>query len=636
MRSLPRSLPGSSFLGSVSFLVLAAGCGDGASSGAPAPGQSPQPPTEEPGPADPADPGGGGPSSGPSSSTTNILLLVADDLGIDMLTAYGVGSDLPATPNLDALASAGVVFRNAWSQPVCSPTRAGILTGRYGFRNGIGWVVSSTGLAVDASATTLPTVLDAASSGYEKACFGKWHLGNATSGGPLAPNEAGFDHFSGTLSSFVQPENYSSWTHVVDGSSFLETAYEPEEITDEAIAWMNARTQPFFCYLAFNLPHSPYHRPPDTLHSIDFTGVDPDPGVEPRPYYKAMIEALDTLLGRVMTQVDPGILDNTLILFLGDNGTPQGVVVPPFVPAHAKATTYEGGVRVPLIAAGPMVAVPGSECDALVQTLDLFATIAEVAGVDYQAAAPGVVFDAHSLVGYLEDPLQPSVRSTLYADFFYPNGEPPSLADYTCAERPPTPGLPHPAEIGAPQPIVCQPDIGYEGPGSMRVRVCGVPLALGAQAQLLLDGGPPGGTAILLAGDALHPMPFAGGQLVPSAASYFSSSLIPLDGAGRYQGWVEHIPGSEFVYYQAIALDVRQPMGFAISNAVKTRFFTHASAIRNVRYKLIYDAYTCDESFFDLDTDPFELMDLLETGMNAGEQSEYDALKAEMLALISS
>ncbi|MHC5212536.1 MAG: sulfatase-like hydrolase/transferase, partial [Planctomycetota bacterium] len=133
-------------------------------------------------------------------SRGNVLIVVADDLGVDMVGAYGEGSDPPPTPVIDSLASQGVLFRNAWSNPVCSPTRAALLTGRPAFRNGIGYIVdaSPNNLALPYAEVTLPEMLALGTGGnYRSGAFGKWHLGNDSVGGALAPNLAGFDHFAG-------------------------------------------------------------------------------------------------------------------------------------------------------------------------------------------------------------------------------------------------------------------------------------------------------------------------------------------------------------------------------------------------------------------------------------------------------
>ncbi|HXJ58237.1 MAG TPA: sulfatase-like hydrolase/transferase, partial [Verrucomicrobiae bacterium] len=155
---------------------------------------------------------------------------------------------------------------------------------------------------------------------------------------------------------------------------------------------------------AFNAPHEPFHKPPNYLHSYEAlpTGqayVDQ----HPRPYFEAMTEAMDTELGRLLSHIDRS---NTVVIFIGDNGTPGAVVQPPFSSARAKATLYEGGIRVPLIISGPVVTNPRRENTNLVHTMDLFATILELAGANLQEALPtNLLSDSHSLLPILTNGL---------------------------------------------------------------------------------------------------------------------------------------------------------------------------------------------------------------------------------------
>ncbi|MEE8507836.1 MAG: sulfatase-like hydrolase/transferase, partial [Myxococcota bacterium] len=131
---------------------------------------------------------------------SNILILLIDDFGVDMVGAYEEGTEPPPTPNIDRLASRGVLFRNAWSYPNCSPTRAAIHTGRYAFRTGIGTLVRPWGYALPLRELTIPEMLTLGTKGlFSTAAIGKWHLGNESVGGPHAPNQAGYHHFAGTL-----------------------------------------------------------------------------------------------------------------------------------------------------------------------------------------------------------------------------------------------------------------------------------------------------------------------------------------------------------------------------------------------------------------------------------------------------
>ncbi len=307
-----------------------------------------------------------------AQSSPNLLVLVADDLGVDMVPAYGEGSDLPVTPNIDSLASGGLLFRNVWANPNCSPTRAALLTGRYGFRTGIGDAIDHRTEALPESEITLPELFDLATSPYATAAFGKWHLGNETNGGRFAPNVAGFDHYDGCLlGDLNQPlfnaNGYYDWPRVVNGARSQSTTYATTATSDAAIGWIQSQgSTPWLAVVNYNAPHLPLHTPPAGLYTEDLTGLDPV--TSPRPFYKAMTEAMDAEIGRLLREIAPQ-LTNTIVVFLGDNGTPQSQAVPPFITYHGKATVYEGGVNVPMVIKGPGVS-PG-ECAALVNVSDL-------------------------------------------------------------------------------------------------------------------------------------------------------------------------------------------------------------------------------------------------------------------------
>jgi arylsulfatase A-like enzyme len=350
----------------------------------------------------------------------NLLLVLADDLGVDLLRAYGLGSAPPCTPHIDGLAADGLLFRNAWANPVCSPTRAALLTGRHGFRTGIGSPGGGGGW-LDLTELTLPEVL----TSYASACLGKWHLG---AGQLDHPNASGFPHFAGIIGGGIA--DYELWTKVVDGESFTTSVYATRDTADDAIACIRTLPQPWFLYVPFLAPHVPFHRPPDECCPAPacpdaFCGsLPPDPS-DPQ-LAKAMTEALDAELGRILAELDLHAPD-TCVFFLGDNGTARAATEPPFDPDHAKGTPYQGGIHVPLIVRGPGVA--RGECQALVGATDLFATIAELAGVD------GTAEDSVSLVPYFSDPGRPSLRRTLYSEQFTPNNGSPPYATHDRAIR---------------------------------------------------------------------------------------------------------------------------------------------------------------------------------------------------------
>jgi arylsulfatase A-like enzyme len=343
----------------------------------------------------------------------NVLMIVADDLGVANVGAYNVGpysaGGTPGpTPTIDALAASGVRFRNAWSNPVCSPTRGGFLTGRHAFRHGVGAV----GGILPTSEVTIAEV--AGAHGVASALIGKWHVGTTGVGGPLAPNVAGFDHYAGVLAGALP--DYRDWTRTVNGVSATETGYATTVNVDDALAWIAAQRGPWVCIVAFNAPHAPWHKPPSALHTQDLVGLPPNSF--PLEHYKAAIEAMDSEIGRLLTGLGVAA-SSTNVIFVGDNGTPGEVVEPPFVSSRAKGTVYQGGVHVPLIVSGPAVVSGDRDVLACVHTVDLFATMAGLAGADYTTVVPDDrLIDAISLMPYLANPAQGDLRSTAYTETF--------------------------------------------------------------------------------------------------------------------------------------------------------------------------------------------------------------------------
>jgi len=321
------------------------------------------------------------PRAGAQNEPPNILLLIADDFGVESSVCY---DDFPApAPRLEAFCNEAVVFDNAWSSPICSPTRAGILTGRHSFRTGIGEQVSGqNGLEIADSEYTLPEVLDLADAGYATANFGKWHLG----GDADKPNLMGWDHFSGLLAGGLN--NYSSWTKVTNGVTTQETTYSTTAYVNEALAWIDDQNAPWLSWVAFNAPHTPFHLPPADLHTQNLSGNQADIDANPTAYYHAAIEALDTEIGRLIDSLDPATRDNTTIFFVGDNGNPSQVS--DYGRNLAKGSIHEGGIHVPFMVWGAGVD-GGRTSDALVGTVDIFATALELAGVDYSSVIPSNV-----------------------------------------------------------------------------------------------------------------------------------------------------------------------------------------------------------------------------------------------------
>lgn len=358
------------------------------------------------------------------TSQPNVLVVVLDDVGVDSVGIYAEGADPAPTPVFDSLAQSGILFRNAWANPTCSPSRAEILTGRYGFRTGLGRIVGAHGWALALSELTIPEVLARNPTlGYRSAAFGKWHLSNDFyGGGDAGPNLQGFEHFAGTWGN-IDPftESYYSYDKLVNGQHVASNGYATSEVVDDALAWIQGSQDPWFCYVAFQAPHTPYHEPPAHLHTqaAQISGLDPR--FFPRPFYLAMLEAADTELGRLLAGLGTQ-LANTHVIVIGDNGTPKECSLSPFEPNHAKLSPYEGGVNVAMLVTGPSVVAPGREVSALVNATDVFATVLDWTGAKIRGAMPvGYVHDSISLLPYLTSPVAFPLRSQVYADWFSPN-----------------------------------------------------------------------------------------------------------------------------------------------------------------------------------------------------------------------
>jgi arylsulfatase A-like enzyme len=312
----------------------------------------------------------------------NVILIIADDLGSDYCGFYDNHLDTCIMPNVRKLLAKGVMFSKAWSNPLCSPTRSGILTGRYSFRTGVGNAVGGTGSAVlDTAEMSIPKMLNFYKpNGIAKANIGKWHLQLPTpTSNYIFPNKMGYDRFEGNFNGLLS--DFYNWTKVTNGVASNNTNYATTETVNNAVSWINTvpKNKPFFLWLAFNAPHTPYHLPPANLHSYaSLTGTAADITANPKTYFKAMVEAMDKEMGRLFDSLlVNNRFDSTDIIFIGDNGDNALVAQ---TPGGAKGSVYQEGVSVPFIISGPSVVNPNRVSDALVNTHDLFATILELFG----------------------------------------------------------------------------------------------------------------------------------------------------------------------------------------------------------------------------------------------------------------
>ncbi len=335
----------------------------------------------------------------------NVILILADDLGWADLGCYG--SKYHKTPHLDALAASGVRFTDYYAAcPVCSPTRASLLTGRYPQRyNLTDWLPGrpdrpdqkllrpkiSQQLPLDE--ITLAEALKPA--GYVSGHIGKWHLG----GKGFGPEQQGFDsNVAGDQTG--SPRSYFAPFKSADGTFMpgLENAPEGEYLTDrltaEAEKFIEAnRDHPFFLYLAHYAPHIPLKAKPELVAKYK-PGKHGEQG---NPNYAAMLESLDDGVGRVLKKLDDlNLADRTLVLFMSDNGglaTLEGAKTAATFNGplrEGKGYLYEGGIRVPLIVRWPGVAKPGTTCSVPACSIDFFPTALEACGATTDAKVDGL------------------------------------------------------------------------------------------------------------------------------------------------------------------------------------------------------------------------------------------------------
>lgn len=524
--------------------------------------------------------------SGSSGSATdrprpNIVLVITDDVGIDQWKLFGYGGTTPAeTPNIDAIAQAGVRFHNLWSMPACSNGRAALFTGRYPFRTQVYTAIGSNDLAnymVNPNEMTLPKLL--ARRGYKSALFGKFHLGVQANDpyGYAMVHALGFDYFDGWLDATGDPSSIDTtaggvspvgtWScgfvrDASDGGADTGACYAgngtctvttkagaeapgrvcrdaggifdpnqpcnnpipgyidfatlsghyvsplvinyadgsvdqvpPTDIQartfrgtvpiDAAIDWIKQQPpkQPWMVTLAFASVHTPVMQPPIQLLPTtepDSSNLDCANPTAQRILTNEMEEALDFEVGRFLVAI--GIASrspngqliyrpretDTYVILVTDNGTTGTVVKVPFDTSRAKSTAYQTGVWVPGIVSGPKVTAPGREVQAMVNIVDFYQMIGEIAGIDVHRSVPRTL-DSEPMLPYLENPQQPDIRSTSFTQIGtnqHANGQINGPCQYnttTCTQIAPTKG-------------VCEDNNGiWWGPGATDPSTAGIP-----------------------------------------------------------------------------------------------------------------------------------------------------------------
>lgn len=309
----------------------------------------------------------------------NILLIIADDIGVDVLNGYHDPNLLPSTPTLDSLRSVGLTFNNVFASPKCTPTRANILSGKYGIKTGV--MGTPGNLSLDHT-SIFKALENETNNEYADAVFGKWHV-SAMPVSATHPLDHSADAYMGFLGASPNPD-YFAWEKTENGTTAVDSSYITQTITDASIEWVNMQTQPWLLWVAHAGPHAPIHLPPAEMYTMFPTGSN-------YRKYLAMIESVDYDINRLLNNIPEDVRENTLVIFIGDNGTP-GNVSNDYPDGHGKGTVYQGGIRVPMIIAGAGVTRQGERESALVHVADIHATILEVAGVEL----PGGVFNSLS------------------------------------------------------------------------------------------------------------------------------------------------------------------------------------------------------------------------------------------------
>lgn len=319
----------------------------------------------------------------------NVLVIVADDLGYADVGFHGC-QDIP-TPHLDRLAKQSVRCSNGYvTHPFCSPTRAGLLTGRYqqrfGHENNPAWLPESTVAGLPLSQTTLPQALK--SVGYTTGAVGKWHLGAHPQ---FHPNRRGFDEYFGMLGGghVYLPGGKGGVEYSIpmdrNGKPEPLEGYLTEVLGREASAFVTRhKAEPWFLYLAFNAPHTPLQVTDKQLDRVKHIED------ETRRKYAGLVVGLDDAIGEVLATLhSSGQSDNTLVWFFSDNGGPIAVTHSSNAPLRgAKGQVFEGGVRVPFLISWPGRLPAGKEFAAPVHSLDVFATVAALAKATVPEARP--------------------------------------------------------------------------------------------------------------------------------------------------------------------------------------------------------------------------------------------------------
>jgi arylsulfatase A-like enzyme len=314
------------------------------------------------------------PTNGYSAENPNVLLIIADDMGMDAspydTSSNGARGLKPIMPNVQKLYENGVRFENAWVYPTCSPTRAAIITGKPATQTGIykpGDHLSGTEKILQAF------INENTNDTYDTGVFGKWHLSANSS--VIEP--MGITTYKGTVGGGVS--DYYSWPLSEDGiTTTISDYYTTTAYTDYAIDWIQERKKPWFCWVAYNAAHTAS----DEFHTPKDANMYTTTGTKNIRMYMQMLEAMDYEIGNLLNSLDAETIANTVIIFIGDNGTPGKVAQNPFKNGNSKGSLHSGGVNTPFVVSGYEVDRKGVSETAIIEGTDLYATIADICGVE--------------------------------------------------------------------------------------------------------------------------------------------------------------------------------------------------------------------------------------------------------------
>lgn len=367
-----------------------------------------------------------------ASERPNVIIMVADDLGWADVGFHGGEID---TPSLDSLAKEGVQLDRFYTTPICSPTRAALMTGRDPIRLGVAYATimawDNTGIHPDEH--FMPQSFQ--SAGYQTAMVGKWHLGHAQQ--TYHPNNRGFEHFYGHLHTevgYYPPfANQGGRDFQLNGVEIDDQGYETYLLADEASRYIKARdkNKPFFMYMPFIAPHTPFDAPDDLKEK--YADMDDEREMSrsknsdetrklmkylgqssARPIYSAVVEGMDRSIGQVLAVLeDEGISENTIVLFFSDNGgavyAGGGAYNAPL--RGGKGDTFEGGIRVVATLRWPAKLDAGAKLSQIMSVMDVFPTLAAAAGIEALNQRP---FDGRNMLPAITENKTIPLKDNLY------------------------------------------------------------------------------------------------------------------------------------------------------------------------------------------------------------------------------